>query len=157
MHLALVVHRRRHGERLAATAGAIVEHLFAFLRKGEIGNDLRAFVLDFEPALLKGKLRRHVRQARGAFAGRNANAVAGDRRRFGAAALQRLQHLGARGLQRIGTQVERRPAGEGLRFIEPIVGEVFLEGGLDPFGNVALDVGCGVFEAARGEGLRHLG
>ena len=41
--------------------------------------------------------------------------------------------------------------------MEPVVGEVFLEGGLRPFGNVALDIGRRVFETPRREGLQALG
>ena len=54
--LALVLHRGRQRQRLAAAAGAEIDHLLAGLGAGEQRRKLRAFVLDFDQALEIGGL-----------------------------------------------------------------------------------------------------
>jgi hypothetical protein len=77
---------------------------------------------------------------------------AGDRRGDRGIALQRLEHLVAARLQRIGAQVERRPPGERLGFGKPRISKIRLEGRLDPFRNVALHMRGGIIEIAGMEG-----
>ncbi len=153
--LALIVHRRRHGQCLAAAAGAVIEDLLGLARQGEVCDNLRALVLHLEPTLLERDFRRYVRQARCALAGGNAHTVPGNRRRLSAAALQRLQHLFARRLQRVDAQIESRPAGKSLRLGEPVVGEILFERALRPFRNIALHMQGSIFEPSLGEGLHH--
>ncbi|ENN89431.1 hypothetical protein RHSP_66447 [Rhizobium freirei PRF 81] len=157
VNLTLVMHGGRHGKRLAAAAGAIVEHLIALFGQDEIGDDLRAFVLNLEPALLEGKFCGDVRQAGCAFAGWNADAATGNLRCLRACTLQRLHDLGAVGLQRVCAKVERRTFGKSLRFGKPAVTECALEGGFDPFRDVALDMKGRVFELAGRKGSQRLG
>ena len=54
--LAAVFHRRRERQRLAAGAGAEIDHLLAGLCAGKERGKLRALVLDFDQALEKGRL-----------------------------------------------------------------------------------------------------
>ena len=56
VELAVVLHRGRERERLAAAAGAEIEHLLAGLRSGQQRGELRALVLDFDHALHEGRL-----------------------------------------------------------------------------------------------------
>ena len=56
VELAFVLHHRRERERLAAAAGAEVDHLLARPRAGEQRCELRALVLDFDEALEIGRL-----------------------------------------------------------------------------------------------------
>ena len=101
---ALVVHAGRHGERLAAGAGAIVGDLHAGLGIDQGGDELRALVLDFYQAVPEG-LARHHRQA-----ALEAEPVRGIAHGLGvdALALQRRARLLDRGLQAIDAQVDRR-------------------------------------------------
>ena len=56
VELALVLHRRRERQRLAAGAGAEVDHLLAGLGAGKQRGKLRALVLDLDQALDEGRL-----------------------------------------------------------------------------------------------------
>lgn len=142
--LAFIVHAGGHGQRLATTTGAIIENLFAFMGTGKIGDDLRTLVLHFEPALLERELGGDIRQAGRACAGWNTNALPGDMRSFRTAVLKRLQNLVTRCLQRVGAQVKGRSLVERLRLGKPTLPEGRFEGRLNPFGNIALDIGLRV-------------
>ena len=80
--LALVFHQRRERQRLAAAAGAKVEHLLAGLGAGEQRGELRALVLDFDQALEIGELGMD-RRALGIGAKLDAQAVRRPARRLG--------------------------------------------------------------------------
>ena len=54
--LAVVLHRRGERQRLAAGAGAKIDHLLAGLGAGKKRSELRAFVLDFDAALEERRL-----------------------------------------------------------------------------------------------------
>ena len=95
-------------------------------------------------------------KAGGALAGLDADAVAGNRRRLDCAAIERLQDLVARRLQRIDPEVQRRTAGKRLRFGKPVFIEIFLERRLDPFRDIALYVERRIFELAAGKGGGHV-
>ena len=93
--LALVLHRGGERQRLAAGAGAEIDHLLAGLCAGQQRGKLRAFVLDFDQAFDEGRLG----MDRGAFrAGVELDAQAGGRpaRRLGMEIAQRGDRLVAR-------------------------------------------------------------
>ena len=121
--LAVVVHLRRERQRLAAAAGAEVDDLLARLGAGEERRELRALVLDLDPALEEFRLRLHGRAAP-VLAGRDAQAEGRERRLDGAEMRQRIVRLLAAGdLQRVDPQVERRAGGQRLHLGHEIVAE----------------------------------
>ena len=138
--LALVAHRRGHGERFAAAAGAEVEHLLAGPGADQHRDDLAALVLHFEPALEVALLDLDVGGAAVAGPGRDADAVGGDGGRFSAEAREALEHPGPVGLQRVDAQIERRAAGHRVALADPERAEALLEGRHRPFGNIGADM-----------------
>ena len=128
-HPALVVHAGRHGERLAAGAGAIVGDLHAGLGIDQGGDELRALVLDFDQAVLEG-LARHHRQAP-----LQPQPVGGIAHRLGLDALaqQRRARLLDRGLEAIDPEVDRRRLLEGGDLAAPGLAVGLLEMRRHPF------------------------
>ena len=138
MDLAGILHRRRHGERLAAATGAIVKHLFARLCAGQQRGQLRALVLDLEEALGEGHLGGGRDLPAWAVGCGNADPLWREPGFVRAGRLQAAQHLRAVGPERVDAQIERRAAGQRLRLGKPGVPESLFEMRNGPFGNVAL-------------------
>ena len=90
VELALVLHRRRERQRLAAGAGAEIDHLLAGLGVGQQRGKLRAFVLDFDQALDEGRLGMD-RRAAGIGGEHDAQAVRRPARRRGRKIGERLE------------------------------------------------------------------
>ena len=107
VNLAAIVHLRRQGERLAAAAGAEIEHLLARLRCAEQRGELRALVLYFDKAFDEGGLRI---QRRGAAVGRRRDAQTElrERRRLRIKMRQRREHVVTRGFQPVDAKIDRR-------------------------------------------------
>lgn len=61
---------------------------------------------------------------------------------------ERLDDLVAGGFEQVGAQIERRARRECLCLGEPGGAEGLLEGGLDPFGNIAADMRRRIVERA---------
>ncbi len=99
---------RGQRQRLAAGAGAEVEHLLARAGADHQRGDLAALVLHLEPALLEGRLVLDIGVAPLAVGGGDAQAVGRERRRGRAEAGERLQDLRPVGLQPVDAHVERR-------------------------------------------------
>ena len=114
---------------LAAAAGAEIDHLLAGLGAGEERHELRALVLDLDPALQEFGLRLHGRTAP-VLARRDAQAQRRERRLDGVEMRQGIVRLLAGGhLQGVYPQVERRTGGERLHLGHEIVAEKTLSDG----------------------------
>ena len=128
---------------LAAAAGAEIDHLLAGLGAGEKRHELRALVLDLDPALEEFGLRLHGRAAP-VLARRDAKAQGRERRLDGIEMRQGIVRLLAGGhLQGVYPQVERRTGGERLHLGHEIVAEKTPERRLDPIREIAGDGGRG--------------
>ncbi len=164
MDLPLVFERRRQRQRLAATAGAIIEDLFAGLREDEIGDDLAALVLDLEPALLESRLGLDVGHARRALSRRDTQALAGDDGRFRTGLGKLFEHLVAIRLQRVDAKIQRSALRQRGGLGDPLVIEILLEIIGAPVGDVGLDMRlcegevalCGGFQYFSGDFGREL-
>ena len=120
--LALVLHHGGQRQRLAAAAGAEIDHLLAGLGAGQQRRELRALVLDFDQALEKGGLGVD-RRALGVGAELDAQAVAATSASARARDRRALGRLVARGLQRVDAQIERRAGGERRALLGALVAE----------------------------------
>jgi hypothetical protein len=153
-YLAAVFHCRRQRQRLAAGTGAIVEHLHAGGGAGKLGDDLRAFVLHLEPALLVAGLGLDIGMAAGAVDRRDADAVRRKLRLGGADARELGQHAVAARLQCVDAQVERRPARQRRAFMRPVLAERRFEQRHAPGWTVGANFGWRILQLAQGQRLQ---
>ena len=137
--LSLVLHHGGKRQRLAAGAGAEIDHLLAGLGAGKQRGQLRTFVLHFDHALEEGRLGMDRRAL-----GVGRQDVRADpkatRRRL---RLQVGQHAGrfvAVGLQRVDAQVERRARGKRRALLRARIAEGAREMRLEPFRIIAGDM-----------------
>ena len=144
--LPVVLHRGGERQRLAARAGAEIDHLLAGLRAAEQGGELRALVLDLDLALEERGLGMD-RRALGIR--RHDDAQAGGRpaRRLRVELGEFLGGLLARRLQRVDAQIERRARRERRALLGPLLAEGRGELRIEPFGIVAEHMRRGAFEA----------
>ncbi|BAQ45288.1 conserved hypothetical protein [Methylobacterium aquaticum] len=142
---ALVAHQGGERQGLAAAAGAEVDHRHPGLRAGEPGGELRALVLDLEPAVQEFRLDVEGRAA-AVLAERHPQSVRRQRRRFRVEMGQRLPGGVAARLQGVDPDVEGSPAGERPQFRQEVVAESRRQRRHDPFRHVAGDVDGGVGE-----------
>ena len=147
---ALALHHRRERQRLAAGAGAEIDHLLAGLCGREQRGQLRALVLDFDGALDEIFFRVNAGIAR---VGAELDAQADRRpRRFLRAEMpERGQHLFALGLQRVDAQIERRAARHRGGFRHTVVAEHRGQRRIQPFRIVAGNVRRRAVKGARCE------
>ncbi len=138
-NLAAVLHRGGKRQRLAAGAGAEIEHLCPRRRTGKMGHKLGALVLDLEPALPEGRLGLDVGVAAGAFDRRDAQSVRRQRRRSRTGAAQLGRDLLAGCKQRVDAQVERRAFGKCRELGHPVAAECLLGKRAAPIGAVGPD------------------
>jgi hypothetical protein len=99
-----IAHDGADGQRLAAGAGAEVDHHLAAARAQQLGQHLAALVLDFDRAFLEQRQVLQRRFLHDAQAGRGVRGRLGDDRRGG----QLGDDLLAVGLQGVDAQVQRR-------------------------------------------------
>ena len=113
---ALVLHRRRHCQGLAAGAGAEIDNAQARPRIHQQGRELRALVLHFDEAVFE---RRQGRQRRSAIDAQAQGRKRG-RLRLDAVARERRHRVIAAALQSIGAQIQGRLRQQGLHLrIQP--------------------------------------
>ncbi len=136
---ALVVHHRRQRQRLAAGAGAKIDHLLAGLGAGEQGRELRALVLDFDHALDEG-LFRMDRRALAPGGDADAQAPRRPARRLRREIGQGRAHRVALAFQRIDAQVERRARGQRRALLRPPGAEARFELRIEPLRIIARDM-----------------
>ena len=145
VELPLVLHRGRERERLAAGAGAEIDHLLAGPGVGKQRGKLRAFVLDFDLALDEGRLGVHRRTA-GVGAEHDAQTERRPPRRRGRKNGKLGGRLLACRLERIDAQVERRARGQRRAFRDALVAEGRGKLRIEPFRIVARDPRRGAVE-----------
>ena len=149
---AAIFHLRREGERLAAAAGAEIDHGVARPRAGEDRRKLGAFVLDLDQPVDEGGLgldRRAFRFRRE----RDAQPDGRPRRRIRVEMGERRGGGGAIALERVDAQVDRRPAGERRALRGAVLAEHGGELGIEPFRVVAAHMGGRLAQARRAERL----
>src|SRR5690606_32114237 len=109
------------GERLAAGAGTEIQHLHPGFCTGEFGNDLRAFVLHLEPALLKGWAVLYIGMPAVGGNRRNTDAMRGEASRCRLMTGERFKHSFTPGPERIDPKVQRRTRAKLGAFLHPAV------------------------------------
>lgn len=150
--LAAVAHGRGQGQRLAAAAAAEVENLLALDVAGAGGGQLRAEVLDLEPALAEG---RDGLDRAAAFGGGRRGDAEGVGQQTSRNRVERRQGLGGPlgvGFETVGAQVDGRPFGQLRAFLGPGFAEHPRQVEIDPVGIIAGHGGRSALRAARGEG-----
>ena len=150
VELAAVLHRRRERERLAAGAGAEIDHLLARLGAREQRGELRALVLHLDQALDEGALGVDggilgIGRKRDAKPDRRP--ARGLRRKIG----ERGGGLVAVGLERIDAQIERSAARQRRAFGGALFAEHLGEIRVEPFRIVAGDPRRGICQIGGGE------
>src|ERR1051326_6519416 len=135
VELALVGHRGRERQGLAAAAGAEIEHLLAGLRRREQSRKLRALVLNFDEALEIYRLGMDS-GALGVGGERDAQALRRPARRLGLQIGETGLHVVTLALQRVDAKVERRARSERRALLGPLVAEHPREIRIEPFGIV---------------------
>ena len=134
--LALVLHHGGERQRLAAGAGAEIDHLLAGLGDGEQGRKLRALVLHLDHPFQESGLGMD-RRALGVGGKANTQTPRRPARRLG---VQIGEHGGDRlafGFQRVYPQIERRTRSERSAFRDAIDAEGAIEAGIEPFRIIA--------------------
>ncbi len=139
VELALVLHHGGKRQRLAAGAGAEIEHLLAGLGAGKQRGKLRAFVLHLDHAFQEGRLGMD-RRALGVGGKTDAQAPRRPARGLGAQVRQHGGGLVALSLQRIDAQVERRARGQRRALLRARVSEGARQMRVEPFRIIAGDM-----------------
>ncbi len=147
-NLPVIVHHRRERQRLAAGAGAQVDHLLAGLGAGQQRSKLRALVLHLDMALEVSGLGVNGR-ALGVGRHRDAQAERRPWRGLRRVMCQLIENLVAVGLERIDPQVEGRAVGKCRAFRHAVVAENTGERQVEPFGKIAGDMGRRIIERTR--------
>ncbi len=147
---ALALHHRRQRQRLAASAGAEIDHLLAGLRRRQQRRKLRALVLHLNGALDEILLGMNAGIAR-VGAEFDAQADRRPRRRLRAEMGERGQHLFALGFQGVDAQVERRPARHCGCLRDAVIAEHLRQISIEPFRVIAGDVRGSILRRTRGE------
>ncbi len=135
--LAAIFHRRRQRQRLAAGAGGEIDHLLAGLGAGKNRGKLRAFVLDFDGTLAKGRLGVD-RRASGIGGQPDAQPHRRPPRRLDIEMGELRQHLLALGHERVDAHIERRAARQRRALGAALVAENPREIGIEPIRIFAL-------------------
>ena len=137
VNLAVVVHRRRQRQRLAAGAGAEIDDLLAGRGAREQRGELGAFVLDFDRPLMKRRLGMD-RRALG-FGGDRMRSPAGDQRVGSACRCASFGRMSSRSVdERVDAKIERRPARQRRAFGRTFLAERSRQMRVEPFRIVAL-------------------
>ena len=135
--LALVRHHGGKRQGLAPCPGTDIGDLFAGLGTSQQGSDLRGLVLDFEPALAMRRLGFDGGIALLMTGRRDAHAPGRQFAGNGAEFFECSQQFRAIGLERVGPEIDRRPACKCGTLLRCAVAKGAYERRRQPFGKVA--------------------
>ena len=156
IELSLVLHGGGERQRLAAGAGAEIDHLLAGLRAGKQRGELRAFVLHFDQALDEGRLGMDRRDFWRRQRARCASPCGDQRVGAGVRCDKRCHRLFARALERIDPQIERRARRKRRSLGSAILAEDGFELRIEPLRIVARDQGGAPSRLAASSSVRSL-
>ena len=150
VELPAIFHHGGKRERLAARAGAHVDHLLAGLGGGEQCGKLRAFVLHLHYAFDEGRLGMD-RRALGIGVERKAQTEGRPARGHGIEMGKRSADRLPFGFERVDPQIKRRPAGQRRAFGDALLAEHPCKIGIQPLRIIARDPGRSAREISRGK------